>query len=324
LTGSGRPPDTFELDPRERNPGFHEFATDWLTRFKRGKSQRTAEVAEYLLTHHALPFLKDYRLDEIDYAVLSSLVARRLQRNDEIEQARAAGVKLKSRNGQPRRTVGPRTINMTLDIVSRILADAVKRGLLHTNPAADRELRLKVTHRRGNFLEADELLVLLEAAGTLDQQISPRTLQRAGRARELRAGGRSWAEVAEALEVTQGTAVWLAGRTLSSAAPAPEELCWRRLAAPVTPHPLRRTYITLMLEAGAPVPYVQGQVGHEDAATTLNIYAQVIKRQDRRRHGEAFDALMAGAVPSGGPLMIPGSSTFLAPLVTETDEIGDL
>ena len=94
------PPDTFELDPREKNPGFHEFATDWLTRFRRGKSRaHRSEVAEYLLTHHALPFLKDYRLDEIDYAVLSSLVARRLQRNDEIEQARAAGVTLKNRNG---------------------------------------------------------------------------------------------------------------------------------------------------------------------------------------------------------------------------------
>ena len=91
--------------------------------------------------------------------MLSSLVARRLQRNDEVEQARAAGVTLKNRNGQPRRTVGARTINMTLDIVSRILADAVKRGLLPTNPAADPELRLKVTQRRGNFLEADELLV---------------------------------------------------------------------------------------------------------------------------------------------------------------------
>jgi integrase len=425
--GAWRPPDTFELDPREKNPGFHEFATDWLTRFKRGKSQRTGELAEYLLTHHALPFLKDYRLDEIDYAVLSSLVARRLQRNDEIEQARAAGVTLKNRNGQPRRTVGARTINMTLDIVSRILADAVKRGLLPTNLAADRELRLKATARRGNFLEADELLVLLEAAGTIDQQVSPRTLQRADRARELRASGRAWAEIAEALEVAQSTAIWLAGRTLSSARPSARraliatlgcaglrnsEACdlnlgdldfargtinvrdakteagirkvdmspWLReellayrasrvddpaddpafptrtghrrdkdnlnqrvlrpvvraanelrstrreppLPDRVTPHTLRRTYITLMLEAGAPVPYVQGQVGHEDATTTLNIYAQVLKRRDRRRHGEAFDALMAGAVPSGGPFMIPASPTFPAPLVTETDEISNL
>ena len=92
----------------------------------------------------------------------------------------------------------------------------------------------------------------------------------------------------------------------------------------MTPHTLRRTYITLMLEAGAPVPYVQGQVGHEDATTTLNIYAQVLKRQDRRRHGEAFDALMAGAVPSGAPFMIPASSMFPTDLVTENREISDL
>jgi hypothetical protein len=53
-----------------------------------------------------------------------------------------------------------------------------------------------------------------------------------------------------------------------------------------------------MLEAGAPVPYAQAQVGHEDPTTTLEIYAQVLKRRYRRRHGEAFDALMADAVPS--------------------------
>ena len=59
-----------------------------------------------------------------------------------------------------------------------------------------------------------------------------------------------------------------------------------------------------MLEAGAPVPYVQAQVGHEDPTTTLQIYAQVLRRRDRRRHGEAFDALMADAVPSAASIMM--------------------
>ncbi len=59
-----------------------------------------------------------------------------------------------------------------------------------------------------------------------------------------------------------------------------------------------------MLEAGAPVPYVQAQVGHEDPTTTLEIYAQVLKRRDRRRHGEAFDALMADAVPSAASIIM--------------------
>jgi integrase len=40
---------------------------------------------------------------------------------------------------------------------------------------------------------------------------------------------------------------------------------------PVVPHTLRRTYISLMLEAGAPLHYVMDQVGHEDSKTTLEI-----------------------------------------------------
>jgi integrase len=66
----------------------------------------------------------------------------------------------------------------------------------------------------------------------------------------------------------------------------------------VTPHTLRRTYISLLLSAGAEVPYVQAQVGHSDPKVTLEIYALVLKRRDRRRFGNAFDALMRDAIPS--------------------------
>jgi integrase len=53
----------------------------------------------------------------------------------------------------------------------------------------------------------------------------------------------------------------------------------------VTPRTLRRTYISLMLEAGAPLHYVMSQVGHEDSKTTLEIYAHVQKRISRRFPG---------------------------------------
>ncbi len=33
--GAWRPPNAFELDPREKNPGCHEFAGDWLKRYRR-------------------------------------------------------------------------------------------------------------------------------------------------------------------------------------------------------------------------------------------------------------------------------------------------
>ena len=63
----------------------------------------------------------------------------------------------------------------------------------------------------------------------------------------------------------------------------------------MTPHALRRTYISLMLEAGAPLPYVMDQVGHADSKTTLEIYAQVQKRVSRKSVHAAFDELLNGA-----------------------------
>ena len=63
----------------------------------------------------------------------------------------------------------------------------------------------------------------------------------------------------------------------------------------ITPHALRRTYISLMLEAGAPLPYVMDQVGHADSKTTLEIYAQVQKRVSRKNVHAAFGRLLNGA-----------------------------
>jgi integrase len=60
----------------------------------------------------------------------------------------------------------------------------------------------------------------------------------------------------------------------------------------VTPHTLRRTYITLLLEAKAPLPYVMAQVGHRDEKTVLSIYARVLQRQRRDLIGAAFDQLL--------------------------------
>ena len=73
------------------------------------------------------------------------------------------------------------------------------------------------------------------------------------------------------------------------------------LPAKLSAHVFRRTYITLMAEAGAPITYVQDQVGHESARLTLEIYARVSRSRDRAKWGRAFDELMAGAVPPEAP-----------------------
>ena len=185
--------------PTSRQPGhdiFHEFATDWFTRYRQTVKPRTAEIAQNMLGRHALPFLHPYRLSEIDYALLASLREQKLKRNDEIAHAAEVGMTLRDAAGQRRRALSPRTINMSLDVISRVLNNAVKRKLIPTNPAADRALRLKANQHKRNSLEADELLGLINAAGTLDEPALPRTLARAARARRLRAAGRSWKESA--------------------------------------------------------------------------------------------------------------------------------
>ena len=72
----------------------------------------------------------------------------------------------------------------------------------------------------------------------------------------------------------------------------------------LTPHSLRRTYISLQLAGGADVRYVMGQVGHTDPGLTLRIYAQVIDAD--REHGAQVDALVGAsdwaALGSGGGL----------------------
>jgi len=51
----------------------------------------------------------------------------------------------------------------------------------------------------------------------------------------------------------------------------------------LTPHSLRRTFISLLLAAGEDAPYVMRQVGHTDPKVTLGVYAQVMFRRDGER-----------------------------------------
>jgi integrase len=66
----------------------------------------------------------------------------------------------------------------------------------------------------------------------------------------------------------------------------------------VTPHSLRRTYISLLLLSGAEPQYVMQQVGHADPDVTLRLYAKVLRRVNRG-HGDRLDALLQSAREDG-------------------------
>lgn len=61
----------------------------------------------------------------------------------------------------------------------------------------------------------------------------------------------------------------------------------------ITPHSLRRTFISLLLATGSEVPYVMRQVGHSDPKVTLSVYAQVMYRGEGER--ERLKAVVEGS-----------------------------
>lgn len=71
------------------------------------------------------------------------------------------------------------------------------------------------------------------------------------------------------------------------------------IASGITNHTLRRTFASLLYEAGASPAYVMSQMGHTSSALALEVYARKMERQ--RDTGERMDALVRGAdwAPTG-------------------------
>jgi integrase len=61
----------------------------------------------------------------------------------------------------------------------------------------------------------------------------------------------------------------------------------------VTNHSLRRSFASLLYEAGASPAYVMAQMAHRSSALALEVYSKVMER--KRDIGERLDALLRGA-----------------------------
>ena len=103
-----------------------------------------------------------------------------------------------------------------------------------------------------------------------------------------------------------------AGKVVGEAAEAASQRLAARGLPPlpsVSPHSLRRTYISIALLANSfDVKWVMGQVGHADSKMTMDVYAQLEQRVDRS-HGESFDRLVRRAreqTAGISPVVLPG------------------
>jgi hypothetical protein len=62
----------------------------------------------------------------------------------------------------------------------------------------------------------------------------------------------------------------------------------------LTPHDLRRTFVSVLFALGEDLPYVMDQVGHADSRMTTGIYMKVMRRDEG--HKDALRALVDGGV----------------------------
>jgi integrase len=88
-------------------------------------------------------------------------------------------------------------------LLAAILNEAVRKGWLSSNPAAGR--RLKAPRPTRPYLEPDEFLSLVDAAGDLDMTRQPATLERAREVAQLRSQGLKMREVAKRLGMSMAT-----------------------------------------------------------------------------------------------------------------------
>jgi integrase len=207
-----RPP-VPDIAPEERDPRFHEFATVWLDRHSVDLGRSTKTNYGHVLTRYILPEFKDHRLTEITHEAVQRWRDRLRKEAEQLKLAQENGVKLLDRQGKPKRRFGATTINEALRLLGQILGRAVESEhyAIARNPVKGRSgLRVKKPGKPPReHLEADEVMSLIQAADLIDQGVTPKSLERAKLARELRANGLSWAQVGQEIGCAETTAIYL-------------------------------------------------------------------------------------------------------------------
>jgi len=132
---------------------FHEFAELWWLDHVNDWKPRTVADYRWRLENHLLPFFGQHRLDEITIA--------------EVDRYRA----LKRKPGADGRQLSPRTVNMTLVLLSAILEVAEERDLIPRNNARGKRRRVRRAKTTRTYLDtAEQIAALLQAARAVDEK----------------------------------------------------------------------------------------------------------------------------------------------------------
>jgi integrase len=148
------------------------------------------------------PFFGAYRLDEIDRRLCLRFKETKLREAEE----------LRDRHGRRQKPLGLASIKKLTETLATILDEAIEDEYIERNPARGRRMRIRAPKPPRTFLEMDELVALIDAAGEQDATapvitLAPDTTPGTTRARvaEALARGQRPSEIAAALGLSRAT-----------------------------------------------------------------------------------------------------------------------
>ncbi|HYZ76566.1 MAG TPA: site-specific integrase [Gaiellaceae bacterium] len=339
------------VEATEEEPTFHVFASEWLEEHRLGLRPRSVEALKWALTYHLLPYFAHHKLSAITRREVDRYRRGKLREREEglvprplsdrcinktisilaqilddaieadlIETNPARGRKRRLRAGKPSRNI------LELDEVRALLAAAgADRALLATMIYGglrigellalewrDVDLANRQMHVRHAKTDAGERTVDL-TPDLHDDLLAHKATTRFGGPDDLvfpAASGKPNNRSNVRTRILAG-AIERANAKLAEEGKPP-------IQSGVTNHALRRTFASLLYEAGESPPYVMAQMGHTSAALALEVYAKVMQR--KRDSGARMDALVRGAelAPSGtnggnGEVALPVSASAVPP-----------
>lgn len=129
------------------------------------------------MSKHILPFFGRIPVVQITDKHCQDFRAKLFADRDRLLKIFEAGGRPINKNGRPRKPLSLRSIQMMVGLLAQILDDAVADKLRGDNPARSKRLRVRVPKPDRTFLEIDQLVALLDAAGELEA--APRSAKRA-------------------------------------------------------------------------------------------------------------------------------------------------
>jgi integrase len=306
---------------------FHAFASQWLANMRGAVSARTAEDYEWALSYHLLPFFAEHRLSQITVAELDRYTASKVRErtqglvkrplsNDSInktikrlaqvlEVAVDYGYLLSNHaSGRRRRLKADRPRRARLEaeqVVALLQVAGEHRALLATAILAGGPRVSELTALRWRHVNLAEHRMIVP--GTKSDASADRHVDLAPDLRDLLVAHRLASPFNGPEDYVFPNRLGgrrdrhnVRTRVLYPAierANALLEADGKPTISPdVTFHSLRRTYASLLAEAGADAAYTKAQIGHKSAKLTLEVYTDV----GNRRHGanERVGALLRG------------------------------